>query len=82
MLHQTLAFLQEDSTFPRIHQHQCHFLCSALVAAHSGVILNKLNCGYVVGKGGQYVVGTWLVYGRYVVQFNLFTITMDRSEIN
>ena len=31
------------------------------------VIVNKLNCRYVVGKGGQYVVGIWSVCGWYVV---------------
>ena len=31
------------------------------------VIVNKLICRYVVGKGGRYVVGTWSLCGRYVV---------------
>ena len=31
------------------------------------VIWNKLNCQYVVGKGGRYMVGMWSVCGRYVV---------------
>ena len=31
------------------------------------LIWNKLNCQYVVGKGGRYVVGMWSVCGRYVV---------------
>ena len=31
------------------------------------VMVNKLNCQYVVGKGGWYVIGMWSVHGRYVV---------------
>ena len=31
------------------------------------VIVNKLICPYVVGKGGRYMFGTWSVRDRYVV---------------
>ena len=31
------------------------------------VIVNKLNCRFVVGKCGRYVVSMWSVRGRYVV---------------
>ena len=34
------------------------------------VIWNKLNCRYVVSKGGRYVVGMWSIHGRYVETWN------------